>query len=471
VSSGPKTLLDKIWASHEITRTADGASLLYVDQHYLHEGSRHAFERLREIGRPVRRPEATVAFADHLAPTFRGRSLATMENPESRGHAVRLIQNTRLNAISLYGLSDAEHGIVHVAAPELGLSRPGMTIACGDSHTSTHGAFGALAFGIGASDVCHVLATQTLWLRKPPLRRVRFRGRLAGDVSAKDLILTVIGQRGVSFARGHALEFSGELVGAMSMEERMTLCNMGIEAGARFTLIAPDETTFKYLEGRHYAPRGEAWDRALEQWRGLRSDPDMVADDDLTFDAGSVRPAITWGTSPEDVIPVDGVVPDPAQFSDVERRERGQRALTYMGLRPGQRVSEFDFDRVFIGSCTNGRLDDLREAAAVLRGRRTVVETWVVPGSRTVMRAAEAEGLDEIFRNAGCDWREPGCSMCIGMNGDTMSPTRRCASTSNRNFEGRQGRGARTHLVSPRTAAWIAVSGGLDGARRTEAVS
>jgi 3-isopropylmalate/(R)-2-methylmalate dehydratase large subunit len=458
-----RTLFEKVWARHVIATAPGGRALLYVDRHLVHEGSFHAFEMLRQAGRRVRRPDLTLAVADHYVPTAPG-SAASAE-PEIRGRVDELARNAARWGIAHLGPGDPRQGIVHVVGPEQGWTLPGLTVVCGDSHTSTHGAFGALAFGIGASEVEHVLATQALWQARPRVLRVWVDGRLGFGVSAKDLVLRLIATIGAGGGAGHALEYAGPAVRALSMEARMTLCNMAIEAGSRAGMIAPDETTYAYLEGRPLAPRGDAWARALAAWRTLPSDPGARFDREVRLDAGDVAPTVTWGTSPEDAAPITGRVPDPARVADPARRASVERALAYMGLAPGTPLAGVPVDRVFLGSCTNSRLEDLRAAAAIVRGRRAVVPAMVVPGSGQVRRAAEAEGLDRVFRDAGFEWREPGCSMCVAMNGDLARPGERVASTSNRNFEGRQGPGSRTHLLSPAMAAAAAVTGRLTDVR------
>ncbi len=459
----PTTMLDKIWERHVVTARDDGETLLYVDRHFVHDGSFHAFENLRRAGRAVRRPAQTFAFADHYVPTTdRARPIPDLE---VRTIVELLGRNTEAAGIALFGLGDARQGIVHVAGPEQGLSQPGLTIVCGDSHTSTHGAFGALAFGIGASEVAHVLATQTLWQRKPKAMRVTVEGPLPFGVTAKDLVLTLIATIGVGGASGHGLEYAGSTIAGLSMEARMTVCNMSIEAGARAGMVAPDATTYAYLEGRPHAPRGAAWERALKLWQSLPSDPGAGFDREVRLEAPAIAPMVTWGTSPESALPITGSVPDPALEPDDKRRAGMERALHYVGLVPGTRLADIAIDRVFIGSCTNSRIEDLRAAAAVVNGRRAVVPAMVVPGSSVVKREAEAEGLDGIFTAAGFEWRESGCSMCVGMNGDLLKSGERCASTSNRNFEGRQGKGSRTHLMSPPMAAAAAVTGRLTDVR------
>ncbi len=460
----PETMFDKIWSRHVVAEGPGGQHLLYVDRHLLHEGSVPAFARLRAAGRTVRRPDALMATADHYVGT--GDRSAPPADPEVRGLVEALGRDTAALDIPYFGPTDPRQGIVHVIGPEQGVTQPGITLVCGDSHTSTHGAFGALAFGIGSSEVEHALATQCLWQRKPRLMRVTVAGRRGFGVSAKDVILAVIARIGAGGGAGHAVEYAGAVIAAMTMEERLTVCNMSIEAGARSGMVAPDDTTFAYLAGRPAAPRGEGWDLALRHWRTLPSDPDARFDREVTVDGDAIAPTVTWGTSPQDALPITGHVPDPAHEGDPGRRASLERALAYMGLRPGTPLTDVPVDRVFIGSCTNSRLEDLRAAAAVARGRRARVPAWVVPGSGQVKRAAEAEGLDRVFRDAGFEWREPGCSMCVGMNGDTGRPGERVASTSNRNFEGRQGRGVRTHLLGPAMAAAAAVTGRLTDVRR-----
>ena len=455
-SAAPRTMFEKIWARHVVTEGPGGHVLLYVGRHLLHEGATGALGRLAAEGRRVRRPDLTFATADHFLPTAPG---AVATDPEIVGMVDGLARHTGAQGIVYFGVGDPRRGIVHVIGPEQGLTLPGTTLVCGDSHTATHGAFGALAFGIGSTEVEHVLATQTLWQTKPRALRVAVEGRLGPGVTAKDVILALIARIGAAGGVGHAIEYAGSTIRAMSMDERMTVCNMSIEAGARTGMVAPDETTFAWLEGRPFAPRGEAWARALADWTTVPSDPGARFDREVALAAGDVAPTVTWGTSPQDAVPITGRVPDPAAAGDPARRASQERALAYMGLRPGTPLGEIAVDRVFIGSCTNSRLEDLRAAARVVRGRRAVVPAWVVPGSGLVKRAAEAEGLDRVFVEAGFEWREAGCSMCVGMNGETAREGERVASTSNRNFEGRQGKGARTHLVSPAMAAAAAVTG------------
>jgi 3-isopropylmalate/(R)-2-methylmalate dehydratase large subunit len=460
----PRTLAEKVWDAHVVSGQEAGdpsaPDLLYIDLHLVHEvTSPQAFDGLRAAGRRVRRPDLTIATEDHNVPTTPGPIL----DPVSRTQVETLRKNCAEFGVRLHPMGDLGQGIVHVVGPQLGLTQPGMTIVCGDSHTSTHGAFGALAFGIGTSEVEHVLATQTLPLARPRTMAVEVDGALPGAVTAKDLILGVITAIGTGGGQGHVIEYRGEAVRALSMEGRMTVCNMSIEAGARAGLIGPDDTTFDYLRGRPHAPAGAAWDEAVAYWRTLHTDPDATFDRVVRIDATTLAPWVTWGTNPGQGAPLSGAVPDPASFPTSEERAAAERALSYMALTPGTRLRDVAVDTVFIGSCTNGRLEDLRAAAEVLRGRRVAadVEVLVVPGSAEVRAAAEAEGLHEVFTGAGAQWRGPGCSMCLGMNPDKLAPGRRSASTSNRNFEGRQGPGGRTHLVSPAVAAATAVTGRL----------
>ena len=455
-------MFDKIWARHLVASGPGGHTLLYVDRHLLHEGSAAAFARLARAGRRVRRPDLCLATADHYVMTSPGTPAA---DAEIAAMIDSLSTHTSEQGIVLFGRGDARRGIVHVIGPEQGLTLPGVLLVCGDSHTATHGALGALAFGIGSSEVEHVLATQTLWQRKPRTMRITVDGRLAPGVAAKDVILAIIATLGAGGGVGYALEYAGAVVRAMSIDERATVCNMSIEAGARCGMVAPDETTFAYLEGRPFAPTGQAWARAVADWASLPSDRDAVFDREVRLDGDAIAPMVTWGTSPQDALPITGRVPDPAAVAEPGRRQSVERALGYMGLTPGTALTDVAVDRVFIGSCTNSRLDDLRAAAGVARGRRAVIPAWVVPGSGLVKRAAEAEGLDRVFLDAGFEWREAGCSMCVGMNGETAREGERVASTSNRNFEGRQGKGARTHLMSPSTAAAVAVTGRLTDVR------
>jgi 3-isopropylmalate/(R)-2-methylmalate dehydratase large subunit len=455
-----RTLFEKVWADHVVAAGNDDPDLLFVDLHLVHEvTSPQAFEGLRIAGRTVRRPDLTVATADHGTPTLnRGLGIA---DPLSRRQVEKLIENCRAAGITMFGPDDPRNGIVHVIGPEQGLTQPGMTIVCGDSHTSTHGAFGALAFGIGTSEVEHVLATQTIRQPKPRSMAITVQGPLPPGVTAKDLVLGIIAQIGVGGGAGHVVEYRGEAVRALSMEERMTVCNMSIEGGARAGLVAPDDTTFEYLEDRNHAPTGADWEAALDYWCSLPTDPDAAFDTEVAVDASGLAPFVSWGTNPAQTVPVTAVVPSPDEVADPIQRDVAARALDYMDLEPGTPITDITLDRVFIGSCTNARIGDLRAAAAVVEGRKKHpgVSAMVVPGSGLVKQQAEAEGLDRVFTEAGFEWREPGCSMCLGMNEDVAAPGERCASTSNRNFEGRQGRGARTHLVSPQMAAAAAVAG------------
>jgi 3-isopropylmalate/(R)-2-methylmalate dehydratase large subunit len=459
----PQTLVDKLWAAHEIVRREDGESLLWVDRHYVHEGSFHAFGKLAERGVPVAEPGLTFGVADHYVPT-RG-SRTNIANPELARMVRQVEENTVKHNIKLFGLGDPRQGIVHVVGPEQGLTLPGLLIVCGDSHTSTHGALGAYAFGIGASEVAHVLMTQTIWQKKPKRLRVTADGALAPGISGKDIVLAIIAHIGADGATGGALEFAGSAIRALSVEGRLTLCNMSIEAGARCGIVAPDEATFAYLKGRPYAPKGVAFDKAVEEWSTMRSDDGAAFDKDVTIDATAIAPIVTWGTSPEDALPIDASVPDPAREADETRAQYLRGALEYMGIAPGKKLTDIAVDRVFIGSCTNARIEDLRAAAAVLAGRTSKVPGLVSAGSTLVKQQAEQEGLDRIFRDAGLEWGESGCSMCVGINGDLVAPDERCASTTNRNFRGRQGPGARTHLMSPAMVAAAAVTGHLADVR------
>jgi 3-isopropylmalate/(R)-2-methylmalate dehydratase large subunit len=456
----PKTLYQKVWDKHVVHQEPEKPAILYIDCHLIHEvTSPQAFDGLRLSNRNVRRPDLTFATVDHNVPTWK-RSLP-ITDPISRAQIEALERNCREFKIRLFGLQNPYQGIVHVIGPELGLTRPGMTIVCGDSHTSTHGAFGALAFGIGTSEVEHVLATQCLRQSPSKTFRVHMNGKLQSGVTAKDLALFLIRTIGTNGGTGHVIEYAGEAIRAMTMEQRMTLCNMSIEAGARAGMIAPDETTFAYLEGRQFVPQKDAFIHAVDQWKTLPSDPDAIFDRELPLNASTIAPQVTWGTNPGMVTDVTGFIPDPESFEEEAARAAARRALQYMGLEPGVPIQRIKLDRVFIGSCTNSRLEDLRDASKIVSGRKVApgVHAMVVPGSQQVKLQAEKEKLDEIFRNAGFDWRESGCSMCLGMNPDILDPGQRCASTSNRNFEGRQGRGGRTHLVSPAMAAAAAIAG------------
>jgi 3-isopropylmalate/(R)-2-methylmalate dehydratase large subunit len=460
---GPQTLFEKVWSPHVILQREDGTALLWIDRHFVHEGSFHGFAMLEHAGRKLARPDLTFAVADHYVPSH-ARTLP-IRDKEVAGMVQTLRDNAARHGLDLMDLDDKRQGIVHVVGPEQGLTLPGVTLVCGDSHTSTHGAFGALAFGIGASEVTHVLATQTLWQKRPKTLRISVDGVLSPHVVAKDLILAIIARIGAGGAVGHVIEYAGSAIRALGMEGRLTLCNMSIEAGARAGMIAPDDTIFAWVEGRARAPKGQAFDAAVAAWRCLPSDEGARFDREVALHADEVAPTVTWGTSPESALPVSGRVPDPSQEEDAGRRARIREQLDYMGLEPGVALVGIAIDLVFIGSCTNGRLPDLRAAADVLRGRRAVIPGLVVAGSVPVQRAAEAEGLDRVFRDAGLTWGEPGCSMCVGMNGDLVSPGERCAATSNRNFQGRQGPGARTHLMSPAMAAAAALRGAITDVR------
>ena len=459
--SAPRTLYDKIFDDHVVDRQDDGTCLLYIDRHLVHEvTSPQAFEGLRLTGRKVRHPEKTLAVVDHNVPTSPDRKLG-IKNEESRIQVEALATNAADFGVEYYSENDRRQGIVHIIGPEQGFTLPGMTIVCGDSHTSTHGAFGALAHGIGTSEVEHVLATQTLIQRKAKNMLVRVDGKLPDGVTAKDIILAIIGEIGTAGGTGYVIEYAGEAIRALSMEGRMTVCNMSVEGGARAGLIAPDETTFAYVKDKPRAPKGEAWDLAMAYWQTLKSDEGAHFDKVVVLDAAKLPPIVSWGSSPEDVVSVQGIVPDPNEIADENKRTSKQRALDYMGLTPGTRITDIALDRVFIGSCTNGRIEDLRAVAKVVEGKTVSprVDAMIVPGSGLVKAQAEAEGLDKIFIAAGFDWREPGCSMCLAMNDDRLKPHERCASTSNRNFEGRQGFKGRTHLVSPAMAAAAAIAG------------
>jgi len=468
MTATPSTLYDKLWNSHVVFTDADGTSILYIDLHLIHEvTSPQAFEGLRNAGRKVHAPEKTFAVPDHNVPTTADRRFV-IKDPEGRLQLEMLETNCRDFGVPYTPMNDIRQGIVHIIGPELGLTQPGKTIVCGDSHTSTHGALGALAFGIGTSEVEHTLATQTLLMKKSKNMRVLVENKLPPGVTAKDLVLAIIGKIGTSGGNGHVIEFAGEGFTSLSMEGRMTVCNMAIEGGARAGLIAPDEKTFAYLQGRPYAPKAAAWEQAVAYWRTLKTDDGAKFDKDVTLDATDLVPHVTWGTSPEDVLPITGKVPDPKSFADPGKAATAQRSLDYMGLSAGMPLESIKIDKVFIGSCTNGRIEDMRAAAAILKGRKVAagVGVLVVPGSGLVKHQAEEEGLDRIFTEAGAEWREPGCSMCLGMNPDILKPGERSASTSNRNFEGRQGVGSRTHLVSPAMAAAAAVTGHLTDVRK-----
>ena len=464
--SGPKTLFDKIWDAHLVHRQEDGTCLIYIDRHLVHEvTSPQAFEGLRNAGRKVRSPERTLAVADHNVPTT-DRSVG-IEDSESRIQVEALEANAADFGVPYFGMDDIRQGIVHVIGPEQGFTQPGMTIVCGDSHTATHGAFGALAFGIGTSEVEHVLASQTLIQKPAKNMRITVEGDVPEHVTAKDIILAIIGKIGTAGGTGHVIEFAGDAITNLSMEGRMTVCNMAIEAGARAGMIAPDEKTFAYLKGRPMAPSGELWDKAVSWWQSLPSDAGAKYDTEITLKAADIVPTVTWGTSPEDALPITAEVPDPKKIGDMARRAKIERAIEYMGLQAGMKLTDIKIDTVFIGSCTNSRIEDLRAAAAIADGQKVKdgIRALVVPGSGLVKQQAAEAGLDKIFIASGFEWREPGCSMCLAMNADKLSPGERCASTSNRNFEGRQGRGGRTHLVSPQMAVAAAINGHLSDVR------
>ena len=462
-----KTLYDKIWDDHTVHQQSDGTELLYVDRHLIHEvTSPQAFEGLRINKRKVRRPDLTLAVADHNVPTT-DRSKGIVDN-ESRIQVDTLRNNCKEFSIELFDMNDKRQGIVHIIGPEQGFTQPGTVIVCGDSHTATHGAFGTLAFGMGTSEVEHVLATQTLIQKKSKNFKVNVNGKLPMGVTAKDVILKIIGTIGTAGGTGYVIEFAGEVIRNLSMEERMTVCNMTIEAGARAGLVAPDQKTFDYLKGKPKSPKGENWDKALGFWKTLYSDKDCKFDKEVNINGSDIEPLVTWGTSPQDVVSVTGNVPDPEKENDKDRKVAMYRSLEYMGLKPNIKISDIKIDKVFIGSCTNGRIEDLRNAAKIIQGKKIAktVSAMVVPGSGLIKDQAEKEGLDKIFIKAGFEWREPGCSMCLAMNADKLNPKERCASTSNRNFEGRQGRGGRTHLVSPAMAAAAAIDGYLTDVRK-----
>jgi len=461
----PQTIFDKIWNNHLVEKQEDGTCLIYIDRHLVHEvTSPQAFEGLRNNGRQVRKPNYTFAVADHNVPTSdRSKGIT---NTESRIQVETLEKNCRDFGVTLFPLLDKRQGIVHIVGPEQGITQPGMTIVCGDSHTATHGAFGALAFGIGTSEVEHVLATQTLIQKPAKNMRISVQGEVSPSVTSKDIILKIIGKIGTAGGTGYVIEYAGDAIKKLSMEGRMTICNMSIEGGARAGLIAPDEKTFTYIKNRPYAPKNEDWEKAVSFWKRLPSDINAKYDKEVKIKASSIEPQVTWGTSPQDVAPINGCIPDPKNTKDENRKKAILRSLDYMGLKPNQKIRDIKIDRVFIGSCTNGRIEDLREVAKVVNGKKVSVNAMIVPGSGLVKQQAEKEGLDKILKNAGFDWREPGCSMCLAMNPDQLKPKERCASTSNRNFEGRQGRGGRTHLVSPGMAAAAAIAGNLDDVRK-----
>ena len=466
--NAPRTMFEKIWDRHVIVRRGENEALLHVDRNFVHEGSFHAFGALAAEGRKVRKPRQTFATADHYVPTRnRERGIDAVTDPEMRNMLELFAHNTRANGIdNYYGLDHPQQGIVHVVGPELGITQPGLVITCGDSHTSTHGAFGAYAVGIGASQLKQILATQCLWQKKPKTLRVTVAGATPSGVTAKDIVLAIIAKIGTAGGTGHAIEYAGPAIRALSMEGRLTVCNMSIEAGARAGMIAPDEKTCAWLEGREFSPQGAHWDQALAFWRSLPTDEGASFDREVTLDATALAPMVTWGTSPEEAASIAAAVPDPASAGDADKCAHMEQALRYMQLTPGTPLEGIEIQRAFIGTCTNGRIEDLRAAAAVLKGRKIVVPAWVSPGSSTIKRQAEAEGLDRIFREAGFDWRASGCSGCAAMNEDTVPAGERCASTSNRNFEGRQGKGARTHLMSPAMVAAAAVTGRLTDVRK-----
>jgi 3-isopropylmalate/(R)-2-methylmalate dehydratase large subunit len=469
MTHAPRTLFEKIWDDHVVHQAQDGTCLLYIDRHLVHEvTSPQAFEGLKMAGRKVRRTDATLAVADHNVPTSPNRAnLSAIKDEDSRTQIATLEENVKEFGITYFGMTDKRQGIVHIIGPEQGFTQPGLTIVCGDSHTSTHGAFGALAFGIGTSEVEHVLATQTLIQKPAKTMRISVEGKLGPGVTAKDVILAIIGKIGTAGGTGYVIEYAGSVIRDLSMEGRMTMCNMSIEAGARAGLIAPDEKTFTYLRGRPMAPQNDNWDKAVAYWSTLPSDPGAKYDVEIELKAEDIPPIVTWGTSPQDVAPITGVVPNPDDQTDPNKKAAMQRSLDYMGLSAGQRLEDVTIDKVFIGSCTNARIEDLREVAKIVEGKKVAatVDAMIVPGSGLVKEQAEREGLDKIFIESGFDWREAGCSLCLGMNEDRLQPGERCASTSNRNFEGRQGRNARTHLMSPAMAAAAAITGKLTDVR------
>ncbi len=459
-----KTLFEKIWNRHVI-KEVDGQTLLYIDRHLLHDGSLWGFERLRENGWKVKRPDQTFATPDHYTPTHT-KDLDQLSDPRAKHIATAIKTNAEEFGVTVFPWGDRRQGIAHVVGPEQGITLPGLTMVCGDSHTSTHGALGCMAFGIGSSEVTHVMATQTLWQKKPQTMRVTVDGKLGFGVTAKDVILAIIGQIGTGGGTGYAIEYAGDVIRGMSMEGRLTICNMTIEAGSRVGMVAPDDTTLEYVKGRPFAPSGDKWAAAEAFWRSLPSDPDAAFDKEVTIDGNAIAPMVTWGNSPQDVVEVTDRLPDPATEHDADRKAAMEAAYDYMGLKPGTNVSDITIDKVFIGACTNARIEDLRAAAAVAKGRKAKVQALVVPGSGLVKEQAEQEGLDKVFTEAGFEWRLPGCSMCVAMNGDMLKPGERSASTSNRNFRGRQGMDSRTHLVSPAMAAAAAVNGHFTDVRQ-----
>ena len=464
MAAAARTMFEKIWQRHVVVHRDDGNTLLYIDRHLMHDGSAAGFARLRDRGLKVRRPGRGFATPDHYVLT-NSRLIKDIPDPDHRRLVEQIRENTAESGVTLFDLGDDRQGIVHVVGPEQGITLPGLTMVCGDSHTSTHGALGALAFGIGSSEVTHVMATQCLWQRKPKAMRVNVEGVLAPGITAKDVILAIIARIGAAGAVGHVIEYAGSAIRGLSIEGRLTVCNMSIEAGGRAGMVAPDDSTIAYLKGRPFAPKEAEWDKAVAFWRSVPSDEGATFDREVTLQASEIVPMLTWGTSPEDALPITGRVPSPAA-ADAAKQDGIKRALDYMDLVPGTPLDQVAVDRVFIGSCTNSRIEDLRQAAQVAKGRKAVIPAWVVAGSGLVKKQAEAEGLDRIFRDSGFEWHEPGCSMCVGMNGDTGLPGQRIASTSNRNFIGRQGRGVRTHLLSPAMAAAAAVTGRFTDVRR-----
>ncbi len=461
----PATLFEKIWRRHVVVDRPDGYTLLYIDRHLIHDGSYFAFQRLKNRGLKMRRPDLSFGTPDHYMPT-NTRNKEDVTNPDSKRMVTGLAINGAEHGVTVFDIGDRRNGIVHVVGPEQGITLPGITLVCGDSHTSTHGAMGCLAFGIGSSEVTHVMATQSLWQKKPKTMRIDIDGALGFGITGKDVILAIIAKIGTAGGTGHVFEFAGSGIRQLSMEGRLTLCNMSIEGGGRAGMIAPDDKTFAYIAGKPYAPKGAAWDKALVEWKALPSDAGASFDSDVRLSGPDIAPMVTFGTSPEDAVPITDRVPDPSTAKDATKREGLTRALAYMGLTPGTAITDIKIDRVFIGSCTNSRIEDIRAAAAVAKGRKAVVPSWIVPGSGIIKEQAEAEGLDKVFKEAGFEWREAGCSMCLGTNGEIGHPQERIASTSNRNFVGRQGKGVRTHLVSPAMAAAAAVSGHFTDVRR-----
>ncbi len=465
MAAAARTMFEKIWQRHIVVDRPDGYTLLYIDRHLMHDGSAAGFAKLRERKIKLRRPDRGFATPDHYVLSS-SRAVADIPDPQHRKLVEQIRTNTTESGVTLFDLGDERQGIAHVVGPEQGITQPGLTLVCGDSHTSTHGALGALAFGIGSSEVAHVMATQCLWQRKPKAMRISVEGKLGAGITAKDVILAIIAKIGTAGAVGHVIEYAGSAIRGLSIEGRLTICNMSIEAGGKAGMVAPDDTTIAYLKGRPFAPKEAEWDKAVAFWRSLPSDEGATFDRDVSLDAAAMTPMVTWGTSPEDALSITGRIPEPSTAPDAAKKDSMKRALDYMGLVPGTPLEEVPVDRVFIGSCTNSRIEDLRAAATVAKGRKVVIPAWVVAGSGLVKKQAEAEGLDKIFLAAGFEWREPGCSMCVGMNGDTGKPGQRIASTSNRNFIGRQGPGVRTHLVSPAMAVAAAVTGHFTDVRK-----